>query len=350
MTDDNFERYHCQMALPGFGKRAQQLLQNARVLIVGAGGLGCPAAQYLTAAGIGTIGIVDDDVVTAGNLHRQILYTPEDVGFSKVAVASKRLQQQNPSVTITPYNVRVTSLNVMELIAGYDLIIEGTDNFETKYLLNDACVLSGKSLVYGAIYQYEGQVSVWNVLQDDGSRSPNYRDVFPDAEFAELPNCVEGGVIPTLAGMVGCMQANEAIKFFTAKEKLLAGKLWIMNVQDGSSYTVTLKKHTAVQITGLPQTIATIDFDSLQKMSSYQLIDVRTEAEHRWFNIGGKNIPLDALTNNPDALTLTTPVVFYCASGKRSAAAARLIANRFPQATIFSLTGGLQSFKDLSSV
>lgn len=161
--EDNFERYQCQIALPGFGISSQQLLENARVLIIGMGGLGCPSAQYLVSSGIGTIGIADDDTVSLSNLHRQILYTPEDTGLSKVEVAARRLQQQNPSVNIVTHNLRVTSENVINLISEYDLIIEGTDNFETKYLLNDACVLTGKPLVYGAIYQYEGQVSIWNI-------------------------------------------------------------------------------------------------------------------------------------------------------------------------------------------
>lgn len=222
--EDNFERYQCQIALPGFGISSQQLLENARVLIIGMGGLGCPSAQYLVSSGIGTIGIADDDTVSLSNLHRQILYTPEDTGLSKVEVAARRLQQQNPSVNIVTHNLRVTSENVINLISEYDLIIEGTDNFETKYLLNDACVLAGKPLIYGAIYQHEGQVSIWNVLQNDGTYSPNYRDVFPDIEASRIPNCREGGVIPTLAGIVGCMQANEAIKYITGCEDAFSGK------------------------------------------------------------------------------------------------------------------------------
>ncbi len=162
-------RYQCQIALPSFGASAQELLKNAKVLIVGMGGLGCPSSQYLAASGVGTIGIADDDIVSLSNLHRQILYTPEDIGKRKVEIVAKRLQQQNPEVKIIPIKERVTSENVMDLISEFDLIIEGTDNFETKYLLNDACVLAGKSLVYGAIYQYEGQVSIWNVPQKDGS-------------------------------------------------------------------------------------------------------------------------------------------------------------------------------------
>lgn len=344
MMSDDFERYRCQMALPGFGKSSQHLLQKARVLIVGAGGLGCPAAQYLAAAGIGTIGIADDDVVSLSNLHRQILFSPEDLGLPKVKIATEKLQNQNPAIKVISYNQRVTSSNVMELIAAFDLVIDGTDNFETKYLLNDACVLSGKPLVYGAIYQYDGQVSIWNVLQQDGTYSPNYRDVFPDAEKARIPNCADGGVIPTLAGIVGCMQANEAIKYFIRAEDLLSGKLWMINVQDGRTRIVNLKKQSIVKITGLPETIATITFDALQKemkQQNYELIDVRTEAEHQAFNIGGKNIPLDELKNHPDLLSFSQPVVFYCASGSRSGAAVRLIKNKFPGAIAYSLQGGI---------
>lgn len=179
---ESFERYHCQIALPGFGISSQESLKNARILIVGMGGLGCPSAQYLASSGIGTIGIADDDTVSESNLHRQILYTPNDIGMYKVDVAAKKLLQQNPSIAVIPYRIKVTSSNVMNLISEFDLIIEGTDNFETKCLLNDACVLTGKPLVYGAIYQFEGQVSILNVLQEDGSYSPNYRDIFPDAE------------------------------------------------------------------------------------------------------------------------------------------------------------------------
>ena len=343
VMSDHFERYYCQMALPGFGKETQQLLQNARVLLVGAGGLGCPAAQYLVAAGIGTIGIADNDVISLSNLHRQILYSPDDIGLPKVAAASEKLQKQNPSVTIIPYNQRVTSFNVMDMIEGFDLVIEGTDNFETKYLLNDACVLLGKPLVYGAIYQYEGQVSIWNVLQKDGTYSPNYRDVFANAENAEIPNCAEGGVIPTLAGIVGCMQANEAIKYLTGAEDLLTGKLWMMNMRDGRTHIIKLRKTSAAKITELVETIATIRFDELEKeRSNYELIDVRTEAEHQAFNIGGKNIRLDELNDKADMLSISKPVVCYCASGNRSATAVRLIKNKFPEAIVYSLENGIK--------
>ena len=158
MTDNDL-RYTCQIALPGFSEIAQQLLQQAKVLIVGAGGLGCPSAQYLTSTGVGTIGIADFDVVSISNLHRQILYTPNDVGMQKATLACQRLQLQNPGVKLVPYTDKITSENVLEIVAQYDIVVDGTDNFETRYLLNDACVISGKPLVYGAIYQFEDRKS-----------------------------------------------------------------------------------------------------------------------------------------------------------------------------------------------
>lgn len=342
----SFERYQCQIALPGFGIASQELLSNAKVLIVGMGGLGCPAAQYLASSGVGTIGIADDDIVSESNLHRQILYSPDDLGAYKVDIATKKLQQQNPSVTVIPYRVRISSSNVMELISEFNLIIEGTDNFETKYLLNDACVLAGKPLVYGAIYQHEGQVSIWNVLQKDGSYSPNYRDVFPNAEESQVPNCREGGVVPTLAGIVGCMQANEAIKYLIGSEETLAGKLWMMNVMSGKTQIIKLKK-TSVQITDLPQTIPLINFEDFKKNQiNFEMIDVRTKEEHQHFNIGGKNIPLDELEDHYSFISLVSNlIVVYCQSGKRSMEAVRRIKNKFPEKEVFSLKNGISEIR-----
>ena len=165
----DLSRYSCQIALPGFGEAAQQQLNNAKVLIVGAGGLGCPAAQYLAAAGIGTLSIADNDVVSTSNLHRQVLFGPADSGQKKAIVAAGRLNQQNPGIKIIAHDHRVTSTNVMALVGQYDIVVDCTDNFETRYLLNDACVLSGIPLVYGAIYQFEGQVAVWNIKNTIGN-------------------------------------------------------------------------------------------------------------------------------------------------------------------------------------
>lgn len=344
--NDPFERYHCQISLPGFGISSQELLHHAKILIVGMGGLGCPTAQYLVSSGIGTIALADDDLVSESNLHRQILYTPQDIGTYKVDAAAKKLQQQNPAVSIIPYRLKVTSSNVMDLISEFDLIVEGTDNFETKCLLNDACILAGKPLVYGAIYQYEGQVSIWNVLQEDGTYSPNYRDVFPDAEESQVPNCREGGVLPTLAGIIGCMQANEVIKYFTQPQDVLAGKLWLMNVLNGKTQVIKLRK-TSAQITSLPQTVQVITFEQLmQEKNHFEIIDVRSVEEHQHFNIGGTNIPVEELQHHVHSFSsLSKPLLVYCQSGKRSAEAVRKIKKVFPDKEVFSLKGGIHTIQ-----
>jgi len=343
-------RYSCQLALPGFNEATQQQLQNAKVLIVGAGGLGCPAAQYLAATGIGTIGIADFDTVSTSNLHRQVLYTPGETGLKKVVIACKKLQQQNPGITLIPLDVKITSENVMEIIMPYDIVLDCTDNFDTKYLLNDACVLTGKPLVYGAIYQYEGQVAVWNLLNDDGSSSPNYRDLFPSVNPDQVPGCAEGGVLPTLAGIIGCIQANEVIKYFTKQGDLLAGKILMFDVQTMQSRIIKLSDVTKTSITTLPETSAVplITAKELNKAIDkdvYELIDVRTFEEHHLFNIGGKCIPVNELENHFSFLPEDKAIVMYCSSGKRSYEAVKLIRSRFAEANIFSLEGGLKAWE-----
>ncbi len=337
-------KYSCQVALPGFTESSQQKLADAKILIVGMGGLGCPAAQYLAAMGIGMIGLVDGDTVSVSNLHRQILYTPADEGKKKVLIAKERLGQLNPDVNIIPHELFVSNENVMHLISEYDIILDCTDNFETRYLLNDACVLSGKPLAYGAIYQYEGQVAVWNVQDEQGNRSPNYRDLFPDVNAAAIPNCADGGVMPTIAGIIGCMQANEAVKYIIGSEDLLAGKLLIFDARSMQSRVMKLRKITHTNITALPEVIQieAIEFSTLQSdKDAYELVDVRTKEEREEYNIGGKHIPLQELS--PASLsTDTKPVVFYCASGKRSSMAVKQLAGKINTRKLYSLKGGVK--------
>lgn len=343
-------RYSCQLSLPGFTEAKQRLLQNAKVLIVGAGGLGCPSAQYLAAAGIGTIGIADDDVVSIGNLHRQVLYTPAEVGKKKAIIAAHKLQQQNPQIKIIPIVERVTADNAMELISQYDIVVDGTDNFDTRYLLNDVCVLQNKPVVYGAIYQYEGQVSVWNIVNEDGTHSPNYRDVFPEVDGSQIPNCAEGGVIPTLAGIIGCMQANEVMKYITQTGELLTGKILIMDAESLQSRIIKLAHSTNTNITRIPETfkVPVISIHDLRKdieRNIYELVDVRTDEEREQFNIGGAHIPITKLKET--SLTLSNKAtVFYCASGKRSAEAVRQIKKQDPNANVFSLEGGMKAWME----
>lgn len=349
--DAEFLRYSCQINLPGFEEAAQQKLKEANVLVVGAGGLGCPSAQYLAAAGVGNLIIADDDVVSIGNLHRQILYTPEEVGLKKAVLAAKKLQAQNPQIKITALDTRITSDNALEIIRDVNIVLDGTDNFETRYLLNDVCVLLNKPLVYGAIYQYEGQVAVWNVLNEDGTRTPHYRDVFPEVDAAQIPNCAEGGVIPTLAGIIGCMQANEAIKFITGVGDLLAGKILMFDAQAMQSRVIKIGNvsNTSVQQifkTVVVPTISIADFKEQIEKSIYDLIDVRTIEERNNFSIGGIHIPVAVLQEQLASIHVSKPIVFYCASGKRSAEAVKMFTKVYPSAEAYSLEGGMKAWKE----
>lgn len=341
-------RYSCQVNLPGFGEAAQQRMQQARVLIIGAGGLGCPAAQYLAASGIGTIGIADFDVVSESNLHRQILYDYEDVGKSKALIACERLMRQNPGINLVPHTDKITSGNIMQVIEDYNIIVDGTDNFETRYLINDAAVLSNKPVVYGAIYQYEGQVAVWNLPNENGSRSPNYRDLYPEVDAAQVPNCSVGGVIPTLAGIIGCMQANEVIKYITDTGELLAGKVLLFDAQTMQSRIIKLSGASGTRVNGLVETneapvITPAELHEGLAEHRIQLIDVRTLQERDLDDIGGEHIPLDELEENLEQLDRGKTVVFYCSTGKRSAEAVKLVQRTRPELSAFSLEGGMSA-------
>jgi sulfur-carrier protein adenylyltransferase/sulfurtransferase len=354
---DEWLRYSCQLALPGFGKETQVKLQKAKVLIVGAGGLGCPAAQYLASSGVGTIGIADDDVISASNLHRQVLYTPGEIGLFKADIASRKLFAQNPQINLVPLGEKITAKNVIAVIGDYDIIVDCTDNFETKYLLNDACVISGKPLVYGAIYQYEGQIAVLNILNKDGTRSPNYRDFFPGVNATEISNCAIAGVIPPIAGIIGCMQAAEVIKFITGLGEILSGKMLILDSSTMLSRIIKIGSVTKTIITslttisGLPgtNTISLISPAELKKginSNLYELIDVRNTAERNEFHIGGSHIPLEKIESGGLSSDLNKTIVFYCEYGKRSAEAARIARNTFPGKDFFSLQGGLNAWKN----
>jgi molybdopterin/thiamine biosynthesis adenylyltransferase/rhodanese-related sulfurtransferase len=342
-------RYSCQVALPGFGETAQQLLKQAKVLIVGAGGLGCPAAQYLASTGVGTIGIADFDTVSISNLHRQVLYNPTDAGQLKAEVACKRLQEQNPDITLLPIIDKITSANVLQIIDAYDVIVDGTDNFETRYLLNDAAVLAGKPVVYGAIYQFEGQVAVWNVLNKDGSYSPNYRDLYPQVDATQVPNCSVGGVVPTLAGIIGCMQANEVIKLITNTGEPLIGKVLLFDAQTMQSRVIKLGVSTQAKITALQQTteIPTITAKAAKEglaIYTLELVDVRTDQERDEFDIGGLHFELDEVEDNLYEFKTGKTYVFYCSSGKRSGEAVKLLQQKLPGVKAYSLEGGLGSW------
>ncbi len=348
--DDELLRYSCQLVLPGMGRVGQERLQRARVLLVGAGGLGCPAAQYLAAAGVGFITIADADRVAVSNLHRQVLYTPEDTGQFKAQVMCRRLGRQNPQVELHPLVTRVSRDNVMELLRGIDLVLDCSDNFPTRYLLNDACVLSGIPLVYGAIYQYEGQVGVWNLPVPGGGRSPHYRDLFPQVNEDAVPDCSTGGVLPTVAGLIGCLQAGEAVKYLAGTGELLAGRLLLADIRTMQFRVISLGARSRVPVTELPvaEEVPGIGPEELALPGSrnpFRLIDVREPEEHFRYNIGGESVPLGDLERWLEDFREDTPdILFYCATGLRSARAAARARKRYPRGRFYSLQGGLQAW------
>ncbi len=363
-TDNLYERYHRQIILPEFGEEGQKKLLAAKVLVIGAGGLGCPALQYLTAAGIGTIGIVDDDVVALNNLHRQVLYSVNDIGLSKAARARYVLQQLNPGINIISFNERLANQNALSLIKQFDIIIDGTDNFSTRYMINDACVLLNKPLIYGAISQFEGQVSVFRNKKTD---DVNYRDIFPDPpKDGEVLNCAEAGVLGMLPGIIGTMMANETIKLITGIGKPLADQLLTYNALNNQVYVLNLSAQKGtrslipeneaeflrtdyVWLCSSPAASNEIDvneFNSLIKKGSIDVIDVRElhelpavdEFEHR-------RIPLAQLADNRSVIS-AEKVIAFCQSGKRSLQAAKILNGIFGESKkIYSLRGGIVEWK-----
>ena len=367
--DQLYERYQRQIILPRFGEAAQQKLLKAKVLVVGAGGLGCPILQYLTAAGVGTIGIVDDDIVTLSNLHRQVLYSANDIGLSKAERAGNILQQINPDSKIVIYNNRLTNKNALVLFDQFDIIVDGTDNFSTRYMINDACVLLRKPLVYGAISQFEGQVSIFNFRQHENDEAVSYRDIFPDPPKAdEVLNCAEAGVLGVLTGIIGSMMANETIKLIAGIGEPLINQLVTYNALNNEIYKLSLsvrkRDHSLLPksksefletdyewlcSSGISDLeIDTYTFNNLIKKGSVVILDVREFHELPEANeFSCIKIPLAQLKDNITPLEADTVIVF-CNTGKRSLQAAKILSGIFgDKKKIFSLRGGLDEWKKL---
>lgn len=230
-------RYNRHIILSEIGQQGQDKISNAKVLVVGAGGLGCPILQYLTAAGIGTIGIIDFDVVDISNLQRQVLFGSSSLGQNKAEAAKQRLKDLNNTISIISYPKKLTYKNAITLFNQYDIIVDGTDNFETRYLVNDACIITNKPLVFGAIYKFEGQISVFNY-----KNGPSYRCLFPNPPNGTVPNCSEIGVLGVLPAIIGSMQANEILKIILGIGNVLSGKLLCYNALTLQISTLTLKE------------------------------------------------------------------------------------------------------------
>lgn len=372
-SKEELSHYSRHFSLPEIGMEGQKKLKAAKVLVVGTGGLGAPMLQYLAAAGIGTIGIVDFDRVEASNLHRQVLFGTADIGRPKVEAAKERLQQINPHITIQPHNVRLTSENALDILKGYDIIADGTDNFPTRYLVNDASVMLDKPNVYASIFQFEGQVSVFNCVGKDGSRGPNYRDLFPEPPPPGLvPSCAEAGVLGVLPGIIGSLQASEVIKLAAEIGEPLAGKLFLFDALNFSTRTVKITKNGDNPLTGKnPSITELIDYEAfcgipsasngeskeeksdvpevsvkeykswIERGEDVQLIDVREPYEVEIAEIGGELIPLKSIGENTGKISREKKVVIHCRSGKRSADAIRELREKYGFDNLYNLKGGI---------
>jgi len=372
LTSAELQRYSRHLIIPEFGIEGQRKLKHTKVLVVGTGGLGAPLLQYLTAAGIGTIGIVDFDVVEDSNLQRQVLFSTADIGRPKVEAAADRLRGQNPHVKFELYNERLTSDNALRIFADYDIIADGTDNFPTRYLVNDAAVKLGKVNVYASIFRFEGQVSVFNYRDENGEYGPNFRDLFPAPPPPGLvPSCAEGGVIGVLPGIIGSLQANEVIKIASGVGEPLSGRLFTFDASAFSTQIFKLTKSTDhayrtanaadielidyVEFCGLnaPSEEEEIGSISVQQLSEkttrgeeFQLIDVRESFEYEIAEIGGRLMPKSEIDKHVTDIVRDRPVVVHCKAGSRSAAVIRYLRDQYGFTNLLNLEGGILAWAD----
>jgi sulfur-carrier protein adenylyltransferase/sulfurtransferase len=369
-SSEELARYNRHIIIPEFGLVAQQKLKAAKVLVVGSGGLGSPVLLYLAAAGVGTIGIVDFDVVDDSNLQRQVLFGRSDVGTLKAEAAMKRLKELNPFIEIQLHPVQLTSANALELIKNYDVVADGTDNFPTRYLVNDACVLLNKVNVYASVFQFEGQVSVFNYQNENGERGPNYRDLYPTPPPPGLvPSCAEGGVLGVLPGIIGSLQASEVIKVVTGVGNPLSGRFFTFDALSFETRIFNIKRREDNPVNGKnPAITQLIDYEQFCGMKaveravkeitarelyqwqvngdSFQLIDVRETDEYEKVNIGGELIPLSSIAENANRVQADRNVVIHCKLGGRSAKAIRELEEKFGFTNLYNLKGGIFAFID----
>ena len=371
LSQHEIERYSRHLIMPEVAMSGQKKLREASVLIIGAGGLGSPLASYLAAAGIGTLGIVDFDTVDFTNLQRQILYTTDDVGRKKLDAAADRIKAMNPNIRVVPHEVRLTSENALDIIKDYDVVVDGTDNFPTRYLVNDACVLLGKPNVYGSIFRFEGQASVF--ATEDG---PCYRCLYPEPPPPGLvPSCAEGGVLGVLPGIMGTIQATETIKHILGRGESLAGRLLLFDALKMKFREVKAQKDPECQICGENPTIdELIDYEQfcgirgeeqeakdlgeqweispeqleekLENDEDVFILDVRNPEEYEISRIeGSKLIPLGELPERVAELNTADDIVVHCRSGVRSADAVEFL-KQAGFKKVKNLVGGINAWAD----
>ncbi len=368
LSKDEILRYSRHLIMPEVGMEGQLKLKAAKVLCIGAGGLGSPLALYLGAAGVGTLGMVDFDVVDSTNLQRQIIHTTDDVGRKKLESASAKIKAINPYVEIRPFETKLTSANALELFRDFDMVVDGTDNFPTRYLVNDACVLTGKPNVYGSIFRFEGQVSVFATKE-----GPCYRCLYPEPPPPGLvPSCAEGGVLGILPGLVGVMQATEAIKLILGKGEPLIGRLLLVDALGMKFRELKLRKNPDCPVCGTHPTVtklidyqefcgirgqekpveATVPEISVEEYKRRRdagedifLLDVREPHEYQICNLGGHLIPLGDLPKRVNELDSSREIVAHCKMGGRSAKAVEFL-RQAGFTKVRNLTGGINAWAD----
>ncbi len=362
LTNNEKNRYSRHILLDKVGEIGQQKLKAAKVLVIGAGGLGCPVLQYITAAGVGTIGIIDFDVVDETNLQRQILFTINDIGKNKAITAKARLEQLNPYVKFEVYPEKVTPKNALEIFKHYDVVVDGTDNFSTRYLVNDACVITQKPLVYGAIYKFEGQVSVFNY-----QGGPTYRCLFPEPPKAgSVPNCSDVGVLGVLPGLIGTQQANEVLKIILEIGTPLSSKLMIFDALQSSSTIIKINRceeqvekvlaskvnfennnydlFCGIKPIQVKDEISSTELKELMQHETLQLLDVREEWEQpKIENYEVLNIPLQKIPFSLEQIYKTKKTVVICQHGVRSLKAIEFLKNN-GYTNLINLTGGMAAY------
>jgi len=351
LTPEEKKQYNRHLILGEIGIKGQTRLKEAKVLVIGAGGLGCPILQYLAAAGVGTIGVIDNDTIDQSNLQRQILYTHDDIGKPKASVAASKLSKLNPYIQFDVYVEELSRKRALDIFIKYDIIIDGSDNFPTRYLANDASILAGKPLIFGAIFKFEGQVSVFNY-----QNGPSYRCLYPTPPApGEVPNCSDIGVLGVLPGIIGSLQANEAIKMICGIGEVLSGKLLTYDTLTHRQLLLQFEKTENANITKLEDNyenfcgIKTIESapeisleDVLLKEDAYQLLDVREDWEREAYHIGGLHIPLAELPQRFQEINTYKDIVVYCKTGARSDIAIATLKELTNKNTLFKLAGVLE--------
>jgi sulfur-carrier protein adenylyltransferase/sulfurtransferase len=369
LSKEEILRYSRHLIMPEVGMDGQTKLKAAKVLCIGAGGLGSPLALYLAAAGVGTLGVVDFDVVDFSNLQRQIIHTTADVGRPKLDSAAEKIKAINPYVEVRPFETRLTSANALDLFRQFDIVVDGTDNFPTRYLVNDACVLTGKPNVYGSIFRFEGQVSVFAT-----EAGPCYRCLYPEPPPPGLvPSCAEGGVLGILPGLVGVMQATEAIKLILGAGEPLIGRLLLVDALGMKFRELKLRKNPDCPVCGKNRTITElIDYNqfcgirgeekpageskipeiSVEELKRRQdagediyVLDVREPHEYQICNLGGHLIPLNDLPRRVNELDSSREIVAHCKMGGRSAKAVDFL-RQAGFTKVKNLTGGINAWAD----